>query len=64
MDTLFRIRHYTQKVLLSVLGPADRGDRSEPLVELDRAWEERFGHRSDSSVPTDGADAPVAVQGR
>ncbi len=56
MDTLFRLKHYTNRVLLTFLGPADLEDHADPRVQLRREYDERMGR----PLPSSGQTAQLA----
>ena len=41
----FKAHYYTRRALLKVLGPAQLSREQDPLVQLERQWEQRFGPR-------------------
>lgn len=43
MHTKFRLRYYTRKTLLTFLGPAQLDEVTDPIKQLEREWEEKFG---------------------
>lgn len=45
MDTKFRIKYYTRKMMLHLTGPAEQDTERDPLHRLEREWEEHFGPR-------------------
>jgi hypothetical protein len=65
MDIVFKIKHYTNKVLLTFLGPAQLDEENDPVAQLDREWAERFDKADlkavdgsgTESVPTSGSTA-------
>ncbi len=58
MDILFRLKHYTNRVLLTFLGPADLDDHADPRVLLRREYDERMGRPV--AVLTSGQTAQLA----
>jgi hypothetical protein len=43
MDLVFRVRHHINKLLFTLLGPADLDEHNDPKRKLDREWQQRFG---------------------
>jgi hypothetical protein len=46
MDTMFKVRHYVNKFLITVLGPADQPDDRDPIQQLNREYAQRFGSKT------------------
>lgn len=42
MDLIFKMKHYTNKLLFTFLGPAELDDHNDPVMRLNREWRERF----------------------
>jgi hypothetical protein len=63
MDMIFKIKHYANKVLFTFLGPADLDDHNDPVVQLDREWDERFNSDSSDSPALEAPAAPADRDG-
>lgn len=61
MDTMFKIKHFAHKTLLTLLGPADLDEHNDPRLILQRAYDERFAPTPTAEVDEVGHVAQVAA---
>lgn len=65
MDLAFKVKHYANKILFTFLGPADLDEQNDPIRQLNRQWEERFGSpkpvQHEALTAGDTAQTPRAI---
>ena len=55
MSVMYKIKHYTNRILYTFLGPADLDDHNDPTLRLKREYEER--QKSSSPAPAEAVEA-------
>ena len=64
MNIMYKIKHYTNRVLYTFLGPADLDEHNDPSLRLKREYEEKInGAAPTPEAETAAADALPAPRG-
>ncbi len=43
MTLMYKVKHYTNKVLYTFFGPADLDDHNDPVLRMNREYAEKLG---------------------
>ncbi len=55
MSLMYKVKHYTNKVLFTFFGPADLDDHNDPVLRMNREYAEKMGKAPQP------ADVPAAT---
>lgn len=59
MSIMYKIKHYTNRVLYTFLGPADLDEHNDPSLRLKREYEEKQGPKKAKAAAPAAEELPA-----